>query len=71
MEYIRNTYGVPAKRGGRVEYCYPEGSEPRAGTIVGSRGAKLRIRLDGNSYVGNYHPTWMLRYAAMDAAKEA
>lgn len=59
MEYIRDTYGVPAKRGGRIEYTYP--SPSRQGTIIGSSGAKLRIRLDGDAHAGYYHPTWELK----------
>ena len=60
MAYIRGAYAVPAKRGGRVEYTHPQPS--RMGTITGSRGARIRIRLDGDNYSGNYHPTWMLVY---------
>ena len=60
MDYIRGAYAVPAKRGGRVEYTHPV--PPRMGTIIGSRGARLRIRLDGDTHCGNYHPTWALVY---------
>lgn len=60
IDYIRRTYGVPAKRGGRVEYTHPEPT--RMGTITGTRGARLRIRLDGDNHSGNYHPTWKLSY---------
>ena len=47
MDYSRTAYKVPAQRGGRVEYTHPV--PPRMGTIVGTRGARLRIRLDGAS----------------------
>ena len=60
MSYIRETYGVPAKRGGRVEYLGT--TPPRMGTIVSACDASLRIRLDGDKNAGKYHPTWMLRY---------
>jgi hypothetical protein len=60
MEFIRRTYGVPAKRGGRVEYG--GGRRPELGTICGSKGAHLRIRLDGLKYSMQFHPTWRLRY---------
>ena len=60
MNYIRSTYNVPAKRGARVEYLYP--SPARMGTIVGSVGARLRIRLDGDKHSRIFHPTWMLVY---------
>lgn len=60
MEWIRRTYGVPAKRGGRVEYT--GGKSPRIGTITRSFEGRLKIRLDGEETVGIYHPTWEIRY---------
>lgn len=60
MEYIRRSYGVPAKRGARVEYTGE--AETQNGTITGTCGARLRIRMDGEDYIGIYHPTWELRY---------
>lgn len=60
MDYIRETYNVPAKRGGRVEYLASDG-ELMEGTITGSSGAYLLIRLDGG-HSGRYHPTWALKY---------
>lgn len=60
MAYVRKTYSVPAKRGTRVEYA--GGREKRLGTILGTDGARLRIRLDGETNSGRYHPTWMLTY---------
>lgn len=59
MSYIRKTYGVPAKRGGRVIY------ENRfSGTIVGSSDAYLRIRLDDppDGEIFLYHPDYALTY---------
>ena len=65
MDYIRSYYGVPAKRGGRVVY---EGSgTERFGTITGSYGAHLRIRLDGEAHSSVYHPTWRMRYLGSHA----
>lgn len=61
MEYIRNHYNVPAKRGGRVKFG------DREGTIIGSHGAKLRIKLDGDTWSRLYHPTWDIEY--MDQLK--
>lgn len=61
MEYIRETYKVPAKRGGRVEYLASDG-DLMEGTITGSDGAYLLIRLDGAKHSGRYHPTWALKY---------
>lgn len=60
LEYIRRYYGVPARRGGRVEYT--GGVWPRSGTITGADGTRLRIRLDGEKHAFPYHPTWKLRY---------
>lgn len=65
MKWIRSQYGVPAKRGGRVEYTPYEGSTDktgRFGTITGTSGPHLLIRLDGEKHARPYHPTWRLRY---------
>lgn len=64
MEYIRKTYGVPAKRLGRVEYT--GGQTPRSGTITGASGGSLKVCMDGHRHSAKYHPTWELRY--LDAA---
>jgi hypothetical protein len=61
MEYIRKTYGVPAKRGARV--CYTnEGIF--YGTILCARGPYIRVRWDGGGKrsVSSMHPTWALQY---------
>lgn len=60
MDYIRRTYGVPAKRGGRVEYTGY--GQPRQGVILGASGPHLRVRLDGDRATLSMHPTWELRY---------
>ena len=60
MTYICRYYGVPAEVGGRVRYT--GGGRNVEGTIVGYRGPYLRIRLDGETHVGSYHPTWELAY---------
>lgn len=56
MQYIRRTYGVPAKRGGRVTY------KGKPGMITGSSGQYLRIRIDGQKATRRYHPTWEIVY---------
>lgn len=61
MEYIRKNYGVPAKRGGRVEFTGISGI-PKPGTIKSASGQYLRILLDGAKRPGTYHPTWNVRY---------
>lgn len=60
MDYIRKTYSVPAKRGGRVEYTGCGAVE--RGTITSADGAYLCIRLDGAKQAAHFHPTWKLRY---------
>ena len=60
MEYIKETYGVPAEVGGRVRYT--GGKTPCEGTIKGARNAHLKILLDGDDMSGLYHPTWELEY---------
>jgi hypothetical protein len=59
MSYIRRTYGVPAKRGGRVRYT--GGGKPELGTIR-SAGAHLNVQPDGVQAVRPCHPRWKLEY---------
>lgn len=60
LAYICSHYRVPAELGGRVLYT---GSGPgRRGTIVGTSGAYLLIRLDGDRDWAPHHPTWELEY---------
>ena len=60
FEYIRTYYGVPAKRGGRVEYTGT--GKVQTGTITGASGAHLSIRIDGKKHADPFHPTWNLKY---------
>lgn len=60
MEWVRESYSVPAKRGGRVEYT--DGNEVRFGTITSASNGRLNIRLDGIKRAMPFHPTWGLRY---------
>ncbi|GAA4108720.1 hypothetical protein ACFFTN_01330 [Aminobacter aganoensis] len=69
IEWVRSNYGVPAKRGGRVEYNPFKDARGKFGTITGTRGPYLLIRLDGSKHSGSYHPTWQLRY--LDAGDPA
>lgn len=58
MDYIRKTYGVQARRLGRVIYL-----GNRLGTITGATtSGHLRIRLDGDKHSRKFHPTWELVY---------
>lgn len=59
IQYIRDTYHVPAKIGGRV--CY----EGKPGTITGTSGPHLIVRPDERKHKGYrwiLHPTWHVEY---------
>lgn len=62
MDYIRSTYKVPAKRGARVRVDWYPPEPAREGTITGTDGARLRIRLDGDERSRIAHPTWRVEY---------
>jgi hypothetical protein len=66
MEYIRRSYGVPAKRGGRVTWWATLGAQ-LIGVIVGARGHYLRVRFDGESRTRTLHPTWRIGYHDTEA----
>ena len=64
MEYIRKTYGVPAKRG--AEIVYHGGDCDLVGVITGTSGARLRVRFDGSRHRKMIlHPTWCVRYLTL------
>jgi hypothetical protein len=50
LEYIRNYYGVPAKKGKIVKY------KERFGIITGHSGPHVKVRLDGEKNALPYHP---------------
>ncbi|TJW49399.1 MAG: hypothetical protein E5X65_33920 [Mesorhizobium sp.] len=60
MDWVRTYYGVPAKRGGRVEYT-GEG-KPELGTICSASNGRLNIRLVRFKHPMPFHPLWELRY---------
>lgn len=60
MDYIRRTYGVPARRGDRI--IYGGITAPIAGTITMADGAYLRVRFDGWKKSVRLHPTWRITY---------
>lgn len=62
MQYIRNKYGVPAKRGGRVAFTGNPHNCPLFGTITGAKGQYLNVRMDGDQNSGTYHPNWKMEY---------
>jgi hypothetical protein len=65
MDYIRKTYGVPAKRGSAVLYS-PPNEKPRRGRILGADGTYLRVQLEARPGMVQkptvHHPTWHLEY---------
>lgn len=67
MQYIRDSYGVPARRGGRVVYTGE--AMATTGTITSAEGARLRVRMDGDKRSGIYHPTWEMRYLPKQVQK--
>jgi hypothetical protein len=62
MDYIRRSYGVPAKRGARVTWWDCMTDRQVQGTIVGARGHYLRIRFDDEARTRTLHPTWRIGY---------
>jgi hypothetical protein len=56
MEYIRETYRVPAKVGMHVI------ANGQKGVIVGARRQYLLIRIDGRTDILSFHPTWEMKY---------
>ena len=56
LSYIRRFYKVPAFRGARIKAIQ------RLGTITGSDGAYIRVRLDDEKRSKLYHPTWCMEY---------
>lgn len=65
MRYIREHYGVPAKRGARIRYT-DIGRHVWTGRIVSARDGYLRVRVDDPRYPEAVrlllHPTWNVEY---------
>jgi hypothetical protein len=51
LNYIREKYGVPAKRGTRVTT-----ETGKTGVVTSGDGAHVRVRLDGEKHSGSWHP---------------
>lgn len=65
LEYIRKTYGVPAKRGGRIRFDDSFGTIWE-GRITSAKGAYLRMapddRIPGSKKRLILHPVWNIEY---------
>lgn len=64
LQYIRDYYGVPANRGGRITFTGTADKLPQQGTITGADNVRLRVRFDGQKHTAIVHPTWEVAYAA-------
>lgn len=64
LAWIRKTYGVPAKRGGRIRFTL--GRKVWGGTIKSAKNGRLSVQLDESrkSCHGRMilHPTWNVEY---------
>ena len=56
LKYIREVYKVPAEVGVHVI------ANGQKGVIVGSIRQYLRIRIDGQTDILSFHPTWEMEY---------
>jgi hypothetical protein len=64
IQYIRETYNVPAKRGGRIEFTQKNGAKFQ-GTITGSDSQYLHVRFDcftSKNAKAKLHPTYNIKY---------
>ena len=64
LAYIRNHYGVPARRGARIRFSGRVDSPPIEGVITSAAGATLRVHFDGEPRLRRHflHPTWEIDY---------
>lgn len=65
MQFIRDNYRVPAKRGGRIAFTCCATCGLRLGTIVAAQGKYLRVRFDEDHGAGRpstIHPKWNVDY---------
>ena len=63
FNYISNHYGVPAKKGQRVEYTCTDG-KVKSGIITGTKNQYIKIKFDGDNkpFNGVFHPTSGIKY---------
>lgn len=65
MKHIRQVYGVPAKRGGRVLY-----RGLWFGMITGSDGPYIKVRMNGGNRSHLYHPTDHMEYLTTSTSEQ-
>ena len=56
MKYVRDFYGVPAKRGCQVEVLDLAGNKTGVKGVITSARHNLAVRLDGEKQTRRYHP---------------
>ncbi len=71
MDYIRKTYGVPAKRGGRLIYTDSDGVKFHCTIKSATNSGHLKVLVDDRvpGYRGRMklHPTWHVEYLPPNA----
>lgn len=61
LKYIRDHYGVPAKRGQKL--IYSGSGRPLEGVIINAQGAHLMVRIaEFGERPVKLHPTWEIEY---------
>jgi hypothetical protein len=60
MEYVRKTYGVPAKRGMAVETDYRRGKEKKGAVAAATH--YVMVRFEGRNFSVPCHPTELVYF---------
>ena len=60
LQYVRDRYGVPARRGGRVRFFYSP-TDFKEGHIKSVRYGRLRVKFDDGERV-SLHPDYQVQY---------
>ena len=74
MDYIRKTYGVPARRGGRLIYTDSDGVKFHCTIKSATNSGHLKVLVDDRvpGYRGRMklHPTWQVEYLTPNVQAE-
>lgn len=62
FDYINRNYQLSVKKGSRIAYTGDKKMGRRLGTVTGTHGAHLMIRLDGDKNSFPFHPTWEIEH---------